>query len=171
MTDRWDSEEFAVSPRAINNPPAVPPTDEELLAALRRAIGARRDVPAEFVQAAKEAFAWRDIDAELAHLTYDSVHGPDLAAQTRSEDAPIRALTFSSPHLTIELEVTAESLLGQVIPTQIAAIEIHTQAGVATAVSSDEIGCFSVQPVPRGTFRLHCLVPGGIDVRTGWITL
>lgn len=170
MTDGWDCGDFAASPQAVNGPHAAAPDDEQLLALLRQAISARREVPPEFVQAAKDAFAWHDIDAELAQLTYDSVHGPDLAARTRAEDASIRALTFSSPRLTIELEVTAESLLGQVIPTQVATIEVQTQAGLGTVVSSDEIGCFSIQPVPRGTFRLRCLAPGGIDVRTGWVT-
>jgi hypothetical protein len=151
-------------------------TDEQLLAALHQANEARRSVPPEFVRAAKDAFAWHNIDAELAQLTYDSV-AADATARTRAEDASIRALTFSSPRLTIELEVTAESLLGQVIPTQVATIEVQTQADLGAArtpgpvVSSDEIGCFSIQPVPQGPFRLRCQAPGGIDVRTGWITL
>ena len=46
--------------------------DEALLAALRQALRARQAVPAEFVEAAKNAFAWHNIDAELAQLTYDS---------------------------------------------------------------------------------------------------
>jgi hypothetical protein len=147
-------------------------TDEQLLAALRQAVEARRGVPPEFIRAAKDAFAWHDIDAELAQLTYDSVRADAGAvALTRAEDASIRALTFSSPRLSIELEVTAESLLGQVIPIQVTTVEIQVQAGPGTVVSSDEIGCFSIQPVPRGPFRLRCLAPGGIDVRTGWITL
>jgi hypothetical protein len=131
---------------------------------------ARRRVPPEFVQAAKDAFAWHDIDAELAQLTYDSVLGSQAAAPTRAQDASIRALTLSSPRLTIELEVTADSLLGQVIPTQVATVEIQA-GGTAAVVSSDEIGCFSIRPVPAGPFRLRFLAPGGIDVRTGWITL
>ena len=45
--------------------------DEELLAELRDAISARRAVPPEFVEAAKNAFMWRNIDAELAQLTCD----------------------------------------------------------------------------------------------------
>src|SRR5215469_9189705 len=70
--------------------------DEELLAALRQALTARRAVPAEFVEAGKNAFAWHDIDAELAQLTYDSTYAPQTAARDRSEPASIRALTFTS---------------------------------------------------------------------------
>jgi len=148
------------------------PDDGQLLAVLRRAIQARRDVPHEFVQAAKDAFAWHDIDADLAQLTYDSERGVDLAgSRTRAEDASIRALTFTSARLTIELEVTADALLGQIIPMQAATVEMQTSAGVEPEVATDEIGCFSVRPVPRGTFRLRCIAVGGIDVRTGWITL
>ena len=64
--------------------------DEELLAELRRAISARRAVPPEFVGAAKSAFMWHNIDAELAQLTYDSTRSTELAAATRSEAASIR---------------------------------------------------------------------------------
>jgi hypothetical protein len=172
MPDRWDDEQLLAAHRW---------NDEQLLAALRQAVQARRAVPPEFVQVAKDAFTWHGIDAELASLTYDSVHDSvhDEDALTRGEDASIRALTFSSARLTIELEVTAESLLGQVIPTQVTTIEVQVQAGAdSTAdgtahstVVSDEIGCFSIQPVPRGPFRLRCQAPGGIDVRTGWVSL
>jgi hypothetical protein len=171
VTDHWDHEDFEATP-PVDYALAAAGDDEQLLAALKQAVGARRRVPPEFVQAAKDAFAWHDIDTELAQLTYDSVLGSQAAALTRTQDASIRALTFSSPRLTIELEVTADSLLGQVIPTQVATVEVHAQAGGAAAVvSSDEIGCFSIQPVPGGPFRLRFLAPGGIDVRTGWITL
>jgi hypothetical protein len=145
--------------------------DEVLLAALRQAIRNRRAVPPEWVEAAKNAFAWRNIDAELALLTYDSTLSPAAAAPTRAESASIRALTFSSPRLTIELEVTDDSLLGQVVPAQAAVIEVETRDGRETAVPCDEIGCFSVHPIPVGSFRLRCRIADSTDVLTGWITL
>ena len=46
--------------------------DDRLLAALRRADEAARQVPPEFVADGKAIFTWHDIDAELASLTYDS---------------------------------------------------------------------------------------------------
>ena len=147
------------------------PDDEVLLAALRQAIRSRRAVPPEFVDAAKNAFAWHDIDAELAQLTYDSSRASAAAAATRAEAASIRALTFTSPRLTIELEVTEDSLLGQVVPAQAAMIEVQTREGAEIAVPSDEIGCFSVHPIPPGSFRLRCRTADSTDVLTGWITL
>ena len=145
--------------------------DEALLAALQQALAARQAVPPEFVEAGKSAFAWHNIDAELAQLTYDSVRDTEPAAATRAEAASIRALTFTSAHLTIELEVTPDSLVGQVVPVQAAAIEVQARAGAPVQVAADEIGCFLIHPIPRGPFRLHCQLPGGADVLTDWITL
>ena len=117
------------------------------------------------------AFAWQNIDAELAQLTYDSTRDAGHALSTRTEAASIRALTFTSAHLTIELEVTRGSLLGQVIPAQAAMIKVQARNGTETPLSADEIGCFSIHPIPPVPFRLHCRTAAGIDVLTGWITL
>jgi hypothetical protein len=144
--------------------------DEDLLMAVRQALSSRRAVPPEFVEAGKNAFARRDIDAELAQLTYDSVR-PDLTASTRSGAASIQALTFTSPPLTIELEVMADSLLGQIVPAQIATIELQIRALEKTVITSDEIGCFSIRPIPHGPFRLRCRAASNVDVVTAWITL
>ena len=145
--------------------------DVELLAALRQALSGRDAIPPEFVAAGKNAFAWRNIDAEFAQLTYDSIRGAGQLAATRAESAAIRALTFTSPRLTIELEVHEDSLLGQVLPEQGTTIEVQTRAGVETEVTTDEMGCFSIRPIPRGAFRLRCRAAAGIDVLTSWITL
>ena len=144
--------------------------DEQLMAALREAIRARQAVPDWFIQTGKSAYTWHNIDAELAQLTYDSYSDQDAAAIVRSEAASIRALTFTSTHLSIELEVTAGSLLGQIIPPRSGTIEVHTKTGV-TSSPVDEIGCFSLAPIPAGPFRLRCRTTDGADVLTGWITL
>jgi hypothetical protein len=147
--------------------------DEQLLAALREAMRSRQDVPVEFIEMGKNAYAWRDIDAELAQLTYDSCHEPSLeqVASTRSENASIRALTFTSAQLSLEVEVAEDSLLGQVIPPRAGTLETQTRAGVTVMTVIDEIGCFAVAPIPAGPFRLHCRTDDGADVLTGWITL
>jgi hypothetical protein len=139
--------------------------------ALSGAIGARQAVPPWFVETGKNAYAWHNIDAELAQLTYDSSRDRDLSASLRSESASIRALTFTSAHLSIELEIGAEALLGQIMPPRKGMIEAQTQAGATTPAAVDEIGCFSIEPIPPGPFRLHCHTEDGTDVVTGWITL
>ena len=160
MRDDNDGEELFA---ALND-------DDKLLAALGEAIRAREAVPAWFVETGKNAYAWHNIDAELAQLTYDSRSDERMAAVTRSETASIRALTFTSAHMSMELEVTEDSLLGQIIPPRAGTLEIHTKADTLTT-TVDEIGFFAVDPKPDGSFRLRCRTPDGADVLTGWITL
>jgi len=145
--------------------------DERLLGALREAMRARQAVPSWFVETGKNAYAWHNIDAELAQLIYDSKSDRLGAAVMRSETASIRALTFTSAHLSLELEVTESSLLGQIIPPRAGTVEIHTRAGATTTTEVDEIGCFAVDPIPAGPFRLRCRTADGADVLTGWITI
>ena len=145
--------------------------DEELLAALRQALAERQAVPPGFVEAAKNAFAWHNIDAELAELTYDSSRDTEPAPSTRAETASIRALTFTSAHLTIELEVTHDSLLGQIVPAQPGTIKVQLRDGAESTVPADRIGRFTIRPMPAGTFRLHCRTAADADALTNWITL
>ena len=147
--------------------------DEELLDALREALAERRAVPPEFVEAAKNAFAWRsiDIDVELAELTYDSSRDAEPEPSTRAETASIRALTFTSAHLTLELEVTHDSLLGQIVPAQAGTIKVQLRDGAETTVPADRIGRFTIRPIPAGEFRLHCKTSADTDALTGWFTL
>ena len=144
--------------------------DEQLLTALGEAIKARDAVPSWFVQTGKNAYAWHNVDAELAQLTYDSRTDADEMAVARSETATIRALTFTSAHLSIELEVADGSLFGQVVPPQAGTLETRTKAGMTTA-PVDETGFFTVTPIPPGPFLLRFGTTDGAYVMTGWITL
>jgi hypothetical protein len=145
--------------------------DERLFAELTEAVRAGEEVPGRFVDAAKAAFAWRTIDAELARLSYDSLDDEQTRMATRADDAAIRALTFMADRLTIELEITAESVLGQVVPAQPGRLRVQIGTGQQLTSPIDEIGCFVVEPVPAGPFRLHCQTADGAEARTGWITL
>ena len=145
--------------------------DEQLMAALGEAMRAREAVPASFIQTGKNAYAWHNIDAELAQLTYDSASDLGLAAAVRSETATIRALTFTSDHLSIEVEVTEDSLVGQVVPVRAGTIEVQAKEAVTGTIPVDEVGCFAVSPKPASPFRLRYRADDGTEVVTGWITL
>jgi len=146
--------------------------DEQLLTALGKAMKARRAVPSWFIETGKNAYAWHNIDAELAQLTYDSRTDTDAMAVARSESetASIRALTFTSAHLSIELEVADGSLLGQIVPPQAGSLETHTKAGLTNS-PVDEAGFFALEPIPPGPFLLRFRTTDGAHVMTGWITL
>jgi hypothetical protein len=144
--------------------------DERLLAALGEAVRARREVPARFVQTGKAAFAWRDVDGELAALAHDSATS-ELVAGTRAEQAELRALTFVASRLTIEIEVAPDALLGQLVPPQPGEVELHRRDGVATSARADDVGWFAIRPLPGGLFRLRVRPDGGSTVVTEWTML
>jgi hypothetical protein len=153
--------------------------DERLLAALADAVRAARAVPSDFVEAGKAAYSWRTIDAELATLTYDSAAelttpGRGLVQPgTRAEPAVLRALTFASPRLEIELQIGADSLLGQVVPPTAGRVEVQLASDTVAvaAVAIDQVGWFEVRPAPTGPFRLRVSTADEPDVLTGWVTL
>jgi len=143
--------------------------DEQLLAALGESLKSRQAVPPWFAETARNAYAWHNIDAELARLTYDSTREQARIPSIRSETASIRALTFTSEHLTIECEVNDNTLLGQIIPPREGTIQTQTRDGSTTETPVDQIGCFTIDPIPASPFRLHCHTTDGADVLTGWI--
>jgi hypothetical protein len=145
--------------------------DDELLAALANADRTAREVPPDFRAAARAAYGWRDIDAELAALTYDSAAEPDqVPVGTRAGPGHLRVLTFVSPGLVIELEAGQESLRGQLVPAEAGHVDVQLATGETSTATVDEVGYFVVHPVPAGRFRLRCRTAGA-DVVTGWLVL
>jgi hypothetical protein len=142
--------------------------DNDLLALLEEALDAQGDVPPDFIAAGKAAFAWRTIDAELAALVYDSDREPALTRNQTTAD--LRALTFASANITIELELTRTGLIGQLVPPAMADIDVQTAAGVTESVTTDELGCFTIRVIPQEPFRLRCRAGDTVDVLTTWIT-
>ncbi len=149
--------------------------DEQLLAALADAMRAARAVPHDFVQAGRAAYSWRTIDAELAALAYDSASSEaakedDLVpAGTRAQPAVLRALTFISARLTVELQLGTDGLLGQIVPPAAGELQIQLATGTAATAPIDSVGWFVVRPTPTAPFRLR-LHTDGADVLTGWVT-
>ena len=147
--------------------------DEGLLGALDDALRSSRDVPDRFVEAGKASYAWHGIDAELARLTYDSatMEPAGALATTRAEAASLRAMTYAARALAIELEVTDDALLGQLVPPQAGEVELRSSDGRTATVPVDEVGWFSFRPTPAGTFRLSCRPAEGRNITTDWISL
>ncbi len=147
--------------------------DDQLLAALRAALRSEHNVPAEFTATGKATFAWHDIDAELAALTYDSAfEGADAgSAGLRAESANLRSLTFTSRELTLEIEVTEGALLGQLVPPGPGRIEARTIDGDVVTAVIDQVGGFTICPIPGGPFRLYCHATSGASILTSWLTL
>lgn len=132
---------------------------------LRRAASILDPVPAELLQLAVEAYALHDLDARIAELTFDSV--VDAIPVRGAVDAP-RMLTFRAGEVTVDVEVTGQELLGQVLPPQQALIEVLTGPQGTAPLVTDDMGRFTGDAPPVGPFALR-LRAGGEVVVTEWL--
>lgn len=140
----------------------------ELLAELRKLTALIDPVPPESVAAARSAFAWRTMDAELAELTADTAFDSQLVG-VRSTATPTM-LTFDAPGLTVEVELLEvgghRRLMGQLVPPGPGLVEVRHRAGAAT-VPVDEVGRFSADDIAAGPVSLRCS-SGSLVVETDW---
>ncbi|MFJ7074220.1 hypothetical protein [Streptomyces sp. NPDC098781] len=132
---------------------------------LRQAAAILDPVPAELRRLAVEAFALHDLDARIAELTFDSVE--DAIAVRGAVDVP-RMLTFRAGEVTVDVELTAQGLMGQVLPPQQARIEVLGGPQTAMPVVADDMGRFTSEAPPSGPFALR-LRTGGEVVVTEWL--
>ena len=114
------------------------------------------------------AYAWRSIDQDLASLSFDSSAEPAPAWRAGSGQA--RVLIFTTTPLSLELEVMADHVVGQIVPPGPGQIAVETPEGIAFQVEADDIGCFDFAGMPRGQVRLRCETPTGRLV-TDWVSL
>jgi hypothetical protein len=132
---------------------------------LREAAAILDPVPAELRQLAVEAYALHDLDARIAELTFDSL--VDAIPVRGAVDVP-RMLTFHSGGLTVDVEVTAHGLMGQLLPPQPASIEVLAGPRAGAALTADDMGRFASDAAPVGPFALR-LRTGGEVVVTEWL--
>lgn len=132
--------------------------EERLIADLRSGIDEADPMPTDVDEFARAAFAWRNVDTELAEIAYDST---DVGAldHVRST-ASARMVTFESAHWSIDIEYHEEDrrLSGQVAPITRAEVELRL-VGSSRSSSTDETGRFSFDDVSPG--------PGSIVIRVG----
>jgi hypothetical protein len=152
------------------------PDDSALEQELRRAAARLDPVPPEVAAAAVEAFTWRDVDAELAELVFDSLLDADQATLVRGS-AGRRLVSFKTPWLTVDVEVTSagsgRDIMGQITPPQRVAVQIRHGAGIARA-DADELGRFAAAALPGGPMSLR-VSPAGDGtpavVITDWLAI
>ena len=150
---------------------AMHPEDEALISQLKSALEQTDPVPADVSEFAKAAFSWRDIDAELAAIEFDSSTA-DLPAGVRSA-ATARMLSFEAGEWTIDIEYNEATrrLLGQVSPGQRCTVELHYAGGVSEA-EADDLGRFDFDDILPGPVSLVIRTPGNLHViKTEWTVL
>jgi len=130
-------------------------SDEALLDALRDAVSTPPDdVPPEFVEAAKAAFTWRNIDEELLLITsYDSVLDDTLFARARSTSTA-RQLVFDADGVMLQVEVSAAGITGQLMPAA-GSVSLVTPHGDHETAVADELGTFVMGTPPHGPVKFR----------------
>ncbi len=144
--------------------------DATLTNILRAMSGTLDPVPDQLTTTAVAAYSSRTIDKELASLTYDSL--VDDAPATRVPGGG-RHLSFVGRHLSVEVDVGNDGLAGHLVPPAAAVVDVRWPGG-STSVCADDLGDFSVPPIPPGPVSLCCQRrPSGetSPTVTDWVTL
>jgi hypothetical protein len=115
-----------------------------------------------------DGLAWRFTDQDLARLSFDSSVEP--AGAWRSGPAQPRVLIFTTTPLSLELELMADRVAGQIVPPGPGQIVVEAPDGILFQVEADDIGFFDFAGRPRGQVRLRCETPTGRLV-TDWVCL
>jgi hypothetical protein len=150
--------------------------DETMLEELRGLFARVDPVPERLDEAARAAYTWRTIDAELAELMRDSAEADAGELALRSAATGPRLLSFESPRVAIEAEVAvvgprARRLTGQIVPPMAATVTLE-QGGARLTAQADELGRFLFERVGAGPARLRAALPdGGMEIATPWTSL
>jgi hypothetical protein len=132
---------------------------------LRQATAILDPVPPALRQIAVEAFALHGLDDRIAELSFDSV--VDALPVRGAAGAP-RMLTFHAGEVTIDVELTPQGLMGQVLPPRSARIEVLTGPQAAAPLTTDDMGRFTYETSPAGPFALRLRTGEGVIV-TDWL--
>jgi len=148
--------------------------DDEFIDELRGLTARFDPTPAWVTQAAREAYTWRTIDAELAALTYDSAL-EDAATSGVRGVATGEVLSFETAEVTVDVEVSPaprnrRRLVAQLAPAQAAQVEVRHREGT-TSATADPLGRFVVDGLPTGPMSLRCRLASGGELATEWTTL
>lgn len=135
--------------------------DDELMEQLTRAVDAGDPVPDEVVAAGKAAYLARNLDQELAELLYDSATDAELVL---TRGAAVRSMSFATEQLSVELEVDEHlgRIMGQLVPPQVAEIDIELDGLVVGSTQTDDLGRFRLDVPGSGVVTIVCR-PNGDD--------
>lgn len=142
-------------------------SDEELAGLVGAATSADREVPAEWREAARAAYTWRNVDQELLALTHDSL--VEAGAAVRG-DGETRTLEFTGSDLTLEVELSGRRVSGQLGPAVAGEVVLEAADGDRRSTTTDESGFFTLDDVAGGVARFTVRV-GEQRLATEWIPL
>lgn len=144
--------------------------DERLIVALREGLEESDPVPSDVTEFARGALTWRQIDAELAELEFDSID-EDVPEGVRSP-VTARMVSFQVGQwmLDIEYDESSRRLIGAISPEAGYKVELHT-AGGRFSTESDDAGRFEADAVDPGLLSLVLYFRDGGVIKTQWVIL
>ncbi|HEU4422027.1 MAG TPA: hypothetical protein VFR67_05730 [Pilimelia sp.] len=144
--------------------------DDELMRDVRQALRPE-PIDERILDAARAAFAWRTVDAELEliRILYDSQLEEAVGVRGRPPSIP-RTLVFQDDDLGVEIEISDAGIEGQLIPPGPGEVSLQTAEGTPATTTADEVGCFAFPTPSRGPIRLECSL-GTRRFTTQWITI
>jgi hypothetical protein len=142
---------------------------------LRRLFNHLDPVPPLLDAAARDAFAWRSIDEELAELMRDSADAEEEAGLLVRGPGGPRQLSFESPRMGIELEVVQTGprerrLEGQLLPPGAAMVTIERPGEDGLSIQADDLGRFVLDGLRAGVLRLHVILRG-VQIAIPWTSI
>jgi hypothetical protein len=142
--------------------------DDATLQRLRAALAIDDSVPDHVRAAARGAFAWTTIDAELAELTADTWERPLAGVRGGTDE---REVTFRADDVEIELLVHGDPdrrVVGQVLAPGPATARVERPDGSAVDVDVDALGRFTIRDLVDGPIRLLVHLADR-SIRTEWL--
>jgi len=143
--------------------------DDELMAELARTTRSVR-VPEAVLRAARAAFALRRPHRDrIAAIAYDSALDDELALRGTEPDDR-RIVSFTADSISVEIELWADRLVGQLVPPMAAEVELATPLGTVGTTTADDVGCFVLERPPPGPVQFRCRLATEVVV-TDWMLL
>lgn len=105
---------------------------------------------------------------EMASLSFDS--SLERVRVVRAESGHARVVIFTATVLSLELELMADRVAGQIVPPGPGEVVVETRDGGSFRTEADDMGFFDFAEMPRGQVRLRCETPAGRLV-TDWVRL
>jgi hypothetical protein len=124
------------------------------------------EVDPAWLEIAGPWYAWSGW--EPAPLTFDS--RMEQVRVMRAESGHARVLIFTATALSLELELMADRVVGQIVPPGPGEVVVETPDGASFRIEADDMGFFDFEGLPRGQVRLRCETPAGRLV-TDWVGL
>jgi hypothetical protein len=118
-------------------------------------------------EAARAAFTWRTVDAELAELLHDSALE---STAVRGADDAARTLSFVSGPITLEVEIDGDTVMGQVVGAAAESVLLQRSIADDYPLPVDPSGFFRIEGVAPGPVRF-VVQAGDWTLTSPWVAI